>query len=243
MDPGLRRGDSLSSQVSHSSPALTEAAHDLYRPATPAGHEPVLPELAGLRDPSILALAQIKKTYILAQSSEGLLIFDQHAAAEKVMYERLLANMQAKTPAMQMLLVPFTWETSLSVAAAVKDKLDVLQSMGFAVEPFGGTTFVVKGHPSHLGDKFDLHSLLDGLSDALTDGDARRGAFEGPEHRIAAMAACKASVKAGDPLDIAGCQTILRELAQAHNPLTCPHGRPTVIRLGYGDLDRRFRRI
>jgi DNA mismatch repair protein MutL len=97
----------------------------------------------------------------------------------------------------------------------------------------------VKGYPAHLGEKFDLHSLLDGVSDELDSSSTNNQTLE---HRIAAMTACKASVKAGDPLDLRECEHLLKELPKCQAPFTCPHGRPTVVRLPYSDLEHRFRR-
>jgi DNA mismatch repair protein MutL len=155
----------------------------------------------------------------------------------------MVANARATAPATQMLLVPFTWETSLSVRSWVNDNLEPLKKMGFVLEPFGGNTFLVKGTPAHLGDRYDLHSLLDGLTDLLNDPSDRRGRFGNDvEHRIAAMTACKAAVKAGDPLALPECSRLLAEIALCEAPYTCPHGRPTMIRLSYSELETRFRR-
>jgi DNA mismatch repair protein MutL len=206
----------------------------------PAAFEHARPELADLRDPNLTVLGQIKKTYIIAHTSGGLVVADQHAAAEKVAYERLLSNMKSEAPQIQMLLVPFTWEVAMSLAPRIQDGLHLWRRMGFMIEPFGGDTFVVKGLPSHLGDRFEITVLLDAMCDAITDPEERRGTSL--EHRLAAAAACKASVKAGDPLDNAGARQILKELAACENPFTCPHGRPTMIRWGFGDLETKFRR-
>jgi DNA mismatch repair protein MutL len=211
---------------------------DLFSPA--AAVEDVRPELADLRDPDLTVLGQVRRTFIVAHTSGGLLVADQHAAAEKVAYERLLANTTSAAAQIQMLLVPFTWEVAMSMAPRVQDSLEIWRRMGFLIEPFGGSTFVVKGLPSHLGDRFDIHVLLDAMCDALAEPGERRGTSL--EHRLAAAAACKASVKAGDPLDNAGARRILAELAACQSPFTCPHGRPTVIRWGFGELETRFRR-
>lgn len=198
------------------------------------------PELEDLRDPNLTVLGQVKRTFIVAHTSGGLLLADQHAAAEKVAYERLLANLETATPQIQMLLVPFTWEVAMTIAPRLQDGLHVWRKMGFMIEPFGGSTFIVKGLPSHLGDRYDLHVLLDAMCDAVSEPGERRGTTL--EHRLAASAACKASVKAGDPLDNAAARQILAELAACENPFTCPHGRPTIIRYGFTDLEVKFRR-
>ncbi len=225
--------------------ALTETLDFLYRPlgdaALPASAAEVpRPELVDLRDPSLVVLGQVRRTFIVAQTEGGLLLADQHAAAEKVAYERLLANLKTGTPEIQMLLIPFTWEVSMALASTVRGSVETLQRMGFDIEPFGGATFIVKGVPAKLGARFDLHDLLDELCEAASEPGERRG--PALEHRLAAAAACKSSVKAGDPLDVAACRQILAELAVCDAPFTCPHGRPTVLRLGYGELEVRFRR-
>lgn len=213
-----------------------ESLDFLYRPMEDAPR----PELVDLRDPSLVVLGQVRRTFIVAQTEGGLLLADQHAAAEKVAYERLLANLRSSAPEVQLLLVPFTWEVSLALASAVTGSLDAFRRMGFEIDPFGGSTFVIKGVPARLGDRFDLHELLDEMCEAAAEPGERRG--PGLEHRLAAAAACKASVKAGDPLDAAAGRRILAELALCESPFTCPHGRPTVLRLGFGELETRFRR-
>jgi DNA mismatch repair protein MutL len=196
------------------------------------------PELADLRDPELFVLAQLRKTYIVAQTKQGLILVDQHAAAEQAAYERLLFNLKADKRAVQMLLVPFTWEVAMSLKPHVEANLERLTRMGFLVEEFGGNTFIVKAVPAHLPEGIDLHSLLDGLSDELTSNHRAADL----DHRLAAMTACKASVKAGDPLDNNAAAQIIRQLTLCSSPFTCPHGRPTVVRFPYSELDRRFRR-
>ncbi len=195
-------------------------------------------DISDLRDPELVVLGQIRKTYIVAQTRNGLLIVDQHAAAECAAYERLMFNLKAEKRPVQMLLVPFTWEVAMSLLPQVQENLDVLARMGFVIEPFGGSTFVIKGVPAQLREKFDVHSLMDGLSDELESHHRARDL----DHRLAAMAACKSSVKAGDPLDNQACAAIINQLTVCNSPFTCPHGRPTVIRTPYTELDRRFRR-
>lgn len=189
------------------------------------------------------ALAQTQRLFVIAEGEKGLFVLDQHAAAERITYERLLLNSKSKEPAIQMLLTPFTWEVALSLMSQVEGNLSVLKSLGFLIEPFGDRTFVIKGYPSVLGDKFDMSSLLDGLSDAFNEkSDRKSGHATDIQHKLAAMAACKASVKAGDLLSIEECQGILDQIFDCEHYLTCPHGRPTFLEFSYEDLKRRFRR-
>lgn len=211
---------------------LNANVETLYRPIAP------------LKNQTFRAIAQLDNMFILAESREGLAIIDQHAAAEKVLYEKLMAEKKSAQPKMQMLLVPFSWEVAVSLAPAIKEKLSALQAFGFAIEHFGGSTFLVKGYPSDLGEKFDLLTLLDGLSDVLGENTESRGSHErGFDHKVAAMAACKGSVRAGDPLDLKLCQALLDQLVRLEAPHTCPHGRPTLVQMSYPELQRRFRRI
>ncbi|MFN0117635.1 MAG: DNA mismatch repair endonuclease MutL [Elusimicrobiota bacterium] len=196
-----------------------------------------------LRDPDLKFICQIRQTFILAESKVALLVIDQHAAAEKVAYEKLMSNFTSAKPAVQMQLVPFTWEVSFNVSPLVENNLQVFNKLGYLIEPFGKQTFLVKGVPAHLNPNLDLHSLLDGISDILGDPTDKRGGIErNIEHRMAAMTACKASVKAGDVLSPLECQALLKQLPECRNPFTCPHGRPTVIRIPFNDLEVRFRR-
>jgi DNA mismatch repair protein MutL len=231
----------------------TPSVRELYRPldvtsnASAAFQTGLAFETAPLekkRPQQLKAVAQAQNLFIIAHADSEILIVDQHAAQEKIIYEQLLKNLESKKPQVQQLLVPFTWEVSLSVQSAVMDKISVLHGLGFELEPFGKNTFVLKGYPSHLGDKFDLTTLLDGLSDALMDSADRRGGSErNPAHRLAAMSACKAAVKAGDALDLKECQSLVEEIFTCDAPFTCPHGRPTMVRLPFEDLKHKFRRI
>lgn len=217
-------------------PSVPPLATPSFPAFSPAKEE--RPELSDLRDSELLVLGQIRKMYIVAQTQKGLILIDQHAAAEQTAYERLLFNIKSAQRPVQMLLVPFTWEVALSLVPHVESSLDTFSKMGFLIEPFGGSTFIVKGIPGYFKEKFDLHSLLDGLSDELNSNHRAADL----DHRLAAMTACKASIKAGDPLDSSACYTIIRQLALCESPFTCPHGRPTVLRFPYAELDRRFRR-
>ncbi len=221
--------------------SLAAGVETLYQPSPVTSF---VPELAPLRNQTFRAAAQIANMFIVAESPEGLVIIDQHAAAEKILYEKLMAEKKSASPKTQMLLVPFSWEVAVSLVPLVRERLPALQKFGFAIEFFGGTTFLVKGYPSDLGERFDLLTMLDSLTDTLSDpADARGGHEKNFDHRVAAMAACKGSVRAGDPLDLKSCQALLDQLVRLDAPHTCPHGRPTIVQMSLQELERRFRRI
>jgi DNA mismatch repair protein MutL len=219
----------FTSTMSSSLAPMAPVIEALYKPL------PVEKVSFNFRADPLHAMAQVGATYIVAQTADGLVLVDQHAAAEKVIYERLFANLKTKQPQTQMLLVPFTWDVSLSVASSLKERIPDLAAFGFVIEPFGGSTYLVKGIPPGLSEKTDLPSLLDALTDTFSGTDQ-------VQHRLAAATACKAAVKAGDILDLKECQKLLEDLATLEAPLTCPHGRPTMITLPFTDLAHRFRR-
>ena len=206
-----------------------------------SGFEPLVPA-SSIKNKKFKAVGQIQNLFILAEADDSFYILDQHAAAERIRYEQLLANAKSTSPHVQMMLVPFTWEVAMSLSSGVEAYVKSFQEMGFLIEPFGDHTFVVKGYPSQLGEKFPLHDLLDGISDFLSISPKSKANLEDFQHELAAMAACKSTVKAGDALDIKECQALVDQLPQCDSPMTCPHGRPTFIRLAYQELKNRFRR-
>jgi DNA mismatch repair protein MutL len=179
------------------------------------------------------AVGQIHNTYILAQSIEGLVIVDQHAAQEQVFYERLTTQgVERRTQ------VAGHIELMPDEAGLVKEYLDEYQSLGIDIEPFGENTFRVTAMPA-----FIPLSPME-LVTALAEEHGRYRALEGDELRdkLAAKAACLSAIKAGDILDATQQQALLDELTQVYSPATCPHGRPVFVMLKLEELERRFLR-
>ncbi len=179
------------------------------------------------------AVAQIHNTYILAQSADGLVIVDQHAAQEQVFYERLtISNPQSPiTVNRQIQLMP--QEAGLLLA-----HLEEYRSLGIDIEPFGENTFRVTGIPAFL--RLDAQELLT----ALLQEHERYRTLEGDALRdkLASKAACLSAIRAGDVLDTAQQQALLDELLQVYSPATCPHGRPVFVTLRLEELERRLGR-
>lgn len=178
------------------------------------------------------AIGQIHNTFILAQSAEGLVIVDQHAAQEQIFYERLTANV-ARSPLanVQIHLTP-------REAELLNERLDEYRSLGLDIEPFGQNTFRVMAAPEFV--RLDPAELVM----ALIQEHERFRSLEGDALRdkLAARAACLCAIKAGDALDILQQQALLDELAQTYSPATCPHGRPAFVSLTLEELERRFSR-
>ncbi len=184
-------------------------------------------------------LGQAGDTYIIARNAEGdLLIIDQHAAHERVMYDKLLMDVEEKR-AGQELLVPVTLTLTRSESLAMPELSPVLAAAGYVIEPFGRDVWAVRSVPvvsSTLGDPAVIHEII-----AEAAGEAEKN----PERvldRVIKTAACRAVVKGNTRLTIAQMQRLLFQLAKTRSPYTCPHGRPTTIVLSKDKLASMFLR-
>jgi DNA mismatch repair protein MutL len=197
-------------------------------PSTPIGEEPLGYDRSTLR-----ALAQLHYTYILAQGPDGLVIADQHAAHEQVLYEQLCHDNRRITlePAQRVELVHRQEDTLESIAPLLID-------LGIEIEPFGQHTFILRQVPEILAHQ-DPRQLLLALID---EGDRCRGTMDEQRDQLAMKAACLSAVKAGDPLNRDQMQSILDTLATVWSPTTCPHGRPALVAISMEELAKRFGR-
>ncbi len=190
---------------------------------------------------SLRPLGQIRDSFILAVNPDGLWIIDQHVAHERVLFERILRQRAARGVESQRLLMPLIIELSPAQQAAFADISDELRGNGFEVEPFGARTIAVKTAPAGVvaGDiERLLHELLDQCrrEEQAINLEAVRG-------RIAASIACHAAIKVNTPLEQNKMEWLLRELARTECPMTCPHGRPVLLRYSLKDIQRAFKRI
>ena len=179
-------------------------------------------------------LGQFHNAYVVARSREGLLVVDQHAAHEQVLFERL-----AGTGERQPLNPPLRVELTAREAELLEPFLVQLAGLGFELEPFGGHAFLLRSIPALLADQ-EPRALLEALLDELPA--CRRLDHEAVRERLAMKAACTAAVKAGDVLTMEQMRTLLRDLEAAWSPATCPHGRPAFVLLTVEELERRFMR-
>jgi len=192
-------------------------------------------------------LGQLLASYLVVESEEGLLLVDQHAAHERVLYERMRAQWLDRGVEAQRLLLPVSLERSAATVARLADVAGALDRLGFEVEPFGETALVVRAVPAIVGAA-DPGPLLDDLLEALAH-DAGGGA-PGPERvrdlavvdRLLATWACHAARRFGDHLEPAEQRALLAELDTIPWAPTCPHGRPVAVRFDRGEIERRFRR-
>lgn len=182
-------------------------------------------------------LAQLYATYLVARAADRCFIFDQHAAAERVLYEALRRRNDAGAPARQPLLIPWVWEPSPEAAALLADRRTEVEALGFDLEPFGGRAVRVRAVPAALPEA-QVRAVLEGLVEDMLAGRLARGV-----DAVLVRAACRGSVKAGDPLAPAEMGRLIQNLQAVERPWTCPHGRPTFLELASDDLARRFHRL
>ena len=228
-----------------------------HTPKTVPEPETEKPEAVSVKDPEQLTLSddrflsksaapehrmigQVFDTYWMAEYDGRLFIIDQHAAHEKVLYERFLKALDTHQTDKQ-LLSPPTVVTLTAIEQQIFERYkDVFAEMSFEIEPFGGNEYAIYGVPLQLygmqaGDIFI--EILDQLSDESKNIEGSKITYH-----IASMA-CKAAVKGGSRLSLAEADALLAELMKAENPYTCPHGRPTIISISKYEMEKRFKRI
>ena len=216
------------------SPALAAAEADACAGATAAGEAP------GGDFPLGHACAQVHATYIIAETAEGLVIVDQHAAHERILHTRMLGALTGATVARQGLLIPEVVELSEAQVAALAARADALQTLGLVLERFGAGAVLVREVPAALG-RLDVRTLVSDLAqDLAAQGDSL--ALDERLHAVAASLACHGSIRAGRRLTPAEMNALLREMEAEPHSGQCSHGRPTHITLSRADIERLFGR-
>ena len=213
-------------------PRLHEAPARLAEPV------PSIAPRAAVTDSPLRPLGQVLDGYLVAESADGVVLIDQHAAHERVLYNRFLARMQHRSvaAASQALLLPETLELDPRQVAAASDHGERLRALGFEVEEFGPRALRVTAAPAETPPERALGALQELLT-VLSDSRAAAA-----EAATAASLACHSAVRFGDRMDPSEQRRLLAELEVADQSITCPHGRPTRLVLTWQDLKRHFRR-
>ncbi|HWA81815.1 MAG TPA: DNA mismatch repair endonuclease MutL, partial [Fimbriimonadaceae bacterium] len=185
-------------------------------------------------------IGQAMNTFIVAETTNGIVIVDQHVAHERILYEYLCGLKGSSAIEKQSLLVPQTLHLDRRSAVLLREKLEEVVRVGFDLEPFGGESYVVRAVPAAIRGKDPLKVLRD-LVDELVDSSVTRRLVPTRE-QIWITSACHMAVKAGDPLSHAEMEKLIVDLATTENPYLCPHGRPITITLTTNDLLRKFHR-
>ena len=225
-----------------------------YEYNRPAAHEPApvaVPKQLSLfeEDKKLLdeknlvdhkIIGQLFDTYWLIEFDDKLFIMDQHAAHEKVLYERFMKRAMEGKPASQQLMPPQIITLTLAAGQVLKENLDIITQMGFEIESFGGNEYAVRAVPVELYGASGKDMVMEIIDDLMENPGRVSG--ETIKSRIATMA-CKAAVKGNNRLQTAEVKELVRELLTLENPYNCPHGRPTMISMSKYELEKKFKRI
>lgn len=193
--------------------------------------------------PMLYPIGQIANSYILCHDDEGLVIVDQHASHERVLYElymeRAKSRVEEKSAHVQRLLSPLTLELSPAEHQIFLSNTQTLSGLGFEFEEFGGRTFLITCIPIQLKNA-DILQVLRGVLDDLRNGSEKK--IQEPQHEAICYMACRSAIKFGQALTHSEMVALLLQLRDVKQPDTCPHGRPTTIRMSLHELAKRFGR-
>lgn len=186
-------------------------------------------------------IGQLFDTYWLIEFEDSFYMMDQHAAHEKILYERLMKQFHEKTYHSQMIMPPVILTLSLREEQILKENWKTFTALGYEIEEFGGKEYKVTGLPAELPTVIDCKQLLIELIDTIADESATHDP-ERITEKVASMS-CKAAVKGNNRLSFKEAEELMRELMEAENPYNCPHGRPTLIKMTKYEIERKFKRI
>jgi DNA mismatch repair protein MutL len=188
--------------------------------------------------PVLRILGQLANTYVIAEGPDGLYLIDQHAAHERILYDRILAQWSQKEVEVQGLLQPVTIEFSPREEETLRAGNQVLAEFGFTIEPFGNRSYLIRTMPALMAGA-NIIEMVTGLLGTL----ASRQGLNRLEEKMAESLACHSAIRAGQQLSSEEMRELIKQLEQTGQPRTCPHGRPTMIHLSARQLEREFGRL
>lgn len=183
-------------------------------------------------------IGQVSRMYILAEKGEDLIIIDQHAAHERILYEQVLSTKKSRV---QELITPVMIELTPKEKVLMEEYIPYLEEYGFGISEFGDNTYVVTFVPAVFGRLEDTAVIHDVISDLLAEGKIKKET--GISEKVSKTLACRAAIKGGSACTSEQMEELIEQLKAAESPYSCPHGRPTVIACTKGELDRMFARI
>jgi DNA mismatch repair protein MutL len=231
--PPLQLETEAEPQVSQ--PALPLPEESLPRPSVPRP-EPLITNRLGLR-----VVGCVGNLYLVAESPDGMVLIDQHAAHERVLFEQMLKRMALQDPASQQLLFPVTLDFLPREADFVRAQVEPLQRAGVGIAPFGSASFLVDALPAMVKPRDVAGFIRNILTDLQQEGGETRKSRRVSEETVA-KTVCRHAVKANDVLRPAEWDRLLHDLLACDLPYTCPHGRPTMIELSFAELEKKFGR-
>lgn len=192
------------------------------------------------RFPQLQYIGQLQGTFLLAQASDGLYIIDQHAAQERVNYERFRKAIGQVSTDQQNFLQPLVLNYSVSDALKINEQLTILQQVGLHLEQFGQNSFLLSSHPTWFIDGQEEDTAREMIDWVIQNGHLTVAEFRA---KTAIMMSCKRAIKANHHLDDLQAKALLQTLPHCENPFNCPHGRPVLIHFTDTDLEKLFKRI
>jgi len=186
----------------------------------------------------LFPIYQYKDTYIICTDGEDLVLIDQHAAHERIIYDQLSHKFQVSSR--QSLLIPVTIELSPKEIAALQENIEYLKTLGFDLEEFGSNSYLLRAVPAVATKVSPKQLLIDIISEIQNLGKSAQ--MEIKQESIRKLIACHGAIKAGDKLNAPEMNQLIKDLYSTQNPLTCPHGRPTMFRITEEELKKRFSR-
>jgi DNA mismatch repair protein MutL len=234
--------------ISSESPVLRESTPNYSAPTRDTqrrlksserafAEEKAQPERVGSGVSDARILGQVNDLYIVAETDEGILLIDQHAAHERIMYEQISRRVKHDW---QELISPVTVDLTTREKVLLEEYIPCLENLGFSLSEFGTQTYVITTVPTVMGKIEDPSVVHDLLADLFEQGRVKEK--KGMEDMLCKTMACRSAIKAGAPCNMEQMQNLLDQLEKTENPYTCPHGRPTMITLGKAELDKLFKR-
>ena len=190
--------------------------------------------------PMMEPVGQVLGVYIVCHSEKGMYLMDQHAAAERINYEKYKKAMANPTKDTISMLFPINLEYPKDEFLIIKEHMDFIKSLGIDIEEFGMNSFIIKAHPTWFKEGLEEVFVRNCLEKIITMN--KNFDLERFNDSISAMMACKASIKAGDPISMEEMKALIERLKKCENPLNCAHGRPTIIHYPKYELDKLFKR-
>jgi DNA mismatch repair protein MutL len=235
---GAARLDLASPSTVHAERPGTREASEAFRPSSEGAEAGRI--LVDERDRAV-PLAQLHASYILAEDREGLIIVDQHAAHERVLFEAYLAAAEEQRVPTQNVLFPRVIDLPLQERVLLEEQIEEFRRLGFEIEAIGDGTFRLDAVPV-LAAALDPETILRALLETVREARTATTSVEPIRRRLVTTAACHAAIKIRQPLAADQMRRLLDDLARTTNPTTCPHGRPVLFRLTISEVERSFRR-
>jgi DNA mismatch repair protein MutL len=190
--------------------------------------------------PKMSLIGQILNTYIVAQSDNSILIIDQHAAHERVVFEKLMKYQENENHIQQELLTPLTLDLTPEQKTFITDKKELLSLLGFNIEHFGGDTFQVRTMPAELRETDSKSTVYDIIDELIIMG--RSNSKTELKEKALAVVACHSAIRGGEELSNSQMKDLIQSLYLTKNVTSCPHGRPSILSMSRSDLEKKFKR-